>query len=130
MLSTSMEQWSVFETVGYADSSLRGDLISVCKYLKCWRQLDEAKCFSDQPGVLVKSPMEIVKTCMHTCVSYCREPALVKELESMISKGPFQSLQFSEVKPSSFQTLFFPSPINLWYKMNNFYLKPTDFLRI
>jgi len=80
----------VGETLCYPDSSLRGGLISVYKYLKCGRQLDEARCFSvvcsdrarssgqnrgcgteeapqkyveDRPGLVVESPsMGIVKT--------------------------------------------------------------------
>lgn len=53
------------------------------------------------PREAAESPLETFKTCLDTlslpvltCVTYCREHALSGGSDLMISRGPFQSLQF------------------------------------
>ena len=47
------------------------------------------------PREVVESPsLEIFKTLLDACVTYCTVPALAEDQSK--SQGPFQSLQFSE----------------------------------
>ena len=45
------------------------------------------------PRGIVESPVE---THMGSCVTYCREPTFAGGLDSMISRGPLQPLQFCD----------------------------------